>query len=229
MLEQFGPELWISDGSNVQVFGFHYPTRMAVIRLSSGDLFIWSPTPISDGLRAEIDNLGPVRHIVAPNSLHHLSLSEWQAAYPDAKVYAPPKLREKRKDIDFDGDLGNSPNPDWADEIDQVAVLGNLITTEIVFFHVKSGTVLFTDLIQQFPDDWFSGWRCVIAKLDLMVGSELSVPRNFRTAFTNRSQTRVALKQIFAWPAKQVLLAHGAPVTEDAKTFIARAFRWLKV
>lgn len=35
-------------------------------------------------------------------------------------------------------------------------MLGNLITTEVVFFHVKSGTVLFTDLIQQFPANWFS-------------------------------------------------------------------------
>ncbi len=28
---------------------------------------------------------------------------------------------------------------------------GNVITTEVVFFHVRSGTVLFTDLLQQLP------------------------------------------------------------------------------
>jgi Domain of unknown function (DUF4336) len=229
MLEQFGADIWISDGGNVQAFGFHYPTRMAVLRLVNGDLFIWSPTPISDGLKAEVDRLGPVRHIVAPNSLHHLSLLDWRGAYPNAKLYAPPKLRDKRTDIEFDDDLGDAPSVDWAGEIEQVVVQGNLITTEVVFFHVKSGTVLFTDLIQQFPDDWFSGWRRFIAKLDLMVGSEPSVPRKFRVAFTDRKAARASIGRVLAWPAKQVLLAHGAPVVKDAKGYLVRTFRWLIV
>ncbi len=229
MLEQFGPEIWISDGKEVQVLGFHYPTRMAVVKLANGDLFIWSPIPISDDLRAEVDQLGTVRHIIAPNSLHHLSLLEWQGAYPTAKLYAPPKLREKRKDIAFDDDLTDTPISDWSGEIDQVPVQGNLITTEVVFFHAKSGTVLFTDLIQQFPDTWFTGWRRVIAKLDLMVGPEPSVPRKFRVAFTGRKAARRSLEQILAWPSQQVLLAHGAPVTKDATDYLARTFRWLMV
>jgi len=99
---------------------FHYPTRMAVIRLSDGRLFIWSPVRLTEILRAEVDTLGRVAHIIAPNSLHHLFLVEWKSTYPGAKVYAPPGLRKKRKDIAFDADLGNAPSPDWAGEIDQV-------------------------------------------------------------------------------------------------------------
>jgi hypothetical protein len=38
MSEQFGHKIWIADGSEVAVIGFHYPTRMAVIRLSGGRL-----------------------------------------------------------------------------------------------------------------------------------------------------------------------------------------------
>lgn len=176
-----------------------------------------------------IDTLGAVRHIVAPNSLHHLSLPEWQAAYPDAKLYAAPKLRQKRKDIQFDADLEVVPPTDWAKEIDQVMVAGNRITTEVVFFHRKSGTVLFTDLIQQFPPNWFSGWRNLVAKLDLMIGPEPSVPRKFRMAFNNRPVARIAIGKIQTWPAKQVLLAHGTPVIHDAPAFLRRAFGWLKV
>lgn len=227
MLEPFGRDIWISNGSDVEVFGFHYPTRMAVIRLSGGGLFIWSPIPLSDTLRSKVDALGPVQHIIAPNSLHHLSVPDWQKAYPNAKVHAPPKLRKKRKDIKFDDDLGDSPNSGWDGEIDQVIVRGNLITTEVVFFHTKSGTVLFTDLIQQFPDSWFSGWRKVVAKLDLMISPEPSVPRKFRMAFTNRRAARASFERIYNWPAQKVLMAHGTPVTSDAKAFIRRAFIWL--
>jgi hypothetical protein len=226
-VRQFGHEIWIADGPPVVIAGFHYPTRMAVIRLSDGDLFIWSPMQITDSLRAQVDALGQVRHIVAPNSLHHLFLAEWKSAYPGATLYAPPGLREKRKDIVFDADLGNAPNADWVRDLDQVLMQGNLITTEVVFFHVNSGTVLFTDLIQQLPANLFSGWRALVAKLDLMFGPEPSVPRKFRFAFTHRRAARESLQRVFAWPAQKVLMAHGTPVEKDAQAFLRRAFGWL--
>jgi len=227
MLKEFGREIWIADGPDVAVFGFHYPTRMAVVRLRDGSLFIWSPIKLTDSLRSAVDAAGEVRHIIAPNSLHHLFLQEWKRAYPGAKVYAPPGLRKRRADIVFDADLGSEPSPDWAEEIDQVLMHGNLITTEVVFFHAGSATVLFTDLLQQLPANRIAGWRALVAKLDLMAGLEPSVPRKFRLAFTNRRAARDALGHILAWPAEKVLMAHGTPVEKDAPAFLRRAFGWL--
>jgi hypothetical protein len=97
----------------------------------------------------------------------------------------------------------------------------------VIFFHVGSGTVLFTDLIRQFPVSLFSSWRGLAAKLDLMTGSEPSVPRKFRIAFTNRRAARDSLQRIFAWPAERLLMAHGTPVEKDAQAFLRRAFGWL--
>lgn len=227
MLNEFGRAIWIAQGAEAVVAGFRYPTRMAVMRLSDGGLFVWSPIAFTDDLRAAVDALGPVRHIVEPNSLHHLHLSEWRRAYPGARLHAPPGLRTKRADIAFDADLGDAPSPDWAGEIDQVLVRGNRITTEAVFFHVASGTVLFTDLLQQIPAPMLSGWRALVAKLDLMVGPEPQVPRKFRIAFTDRRAARDALGRILAWPAEKVLMAHGTPVETDAPEYLRRAFRWL--
>jgi Domain of unknown function (DUF4336) len=215
MLQPFGEEIWLADGPTTAVIGFRYPTRMAVIRLSDGALFIWSPIPLADELRAAVDALGDVRYVIAPNSLHHLFLGEWRRAYPGAKLYAPPGLRERRKDIDFDGDLADAPPPEWSEEIDQVMVGGNLITTEVVFFHRGSRTVMFTDLIQHFGPTWFTGWRAVVARLDLMVAPEPQTPRKFRNAFLNRRAARAAVRRILAWPAKKVLMAHGAPIEDD--------------
>jgi hypothetical protein len=227
MLKEFGPEIWTADGPDVTAgLGFHYPTRMAVIRLADGDLFIWSPTALTDALRADVDALGKVRHLVAPNSLHDVFIGDWKRAYPDAHLYAPPGLQEKRKDLAFDGELASAPMP-WAGQIDQVLMLGNLITTEAVFFHIKSGTVLFTDLLQQFPANWFSGWRALIAKWDLMTAPEPSVPRKFRMAFTNRRAARASLERVLSWPAQKVLMAHGTPVMQDGRALIGRAFQWL--
>lgn len=226
-LRLFGPEIWLVDGPETDVIGFRYPTRMAVIRLTGGDLFVWSPVALSADLKAEIAVLGEVRHLVAPNSLHHLFLDEWRRAYPRARLYAAPGLRKRRTDIDFDGELGDTPPLEWARNLDQVIVRGNAITTEVVFFHQESGSVLFTDLIQQFRPGWFTGWRALVARLDLMVEPEPSVPRKFRIAFVDRPAARSALRRILDWPSSKVIIAHGVPVERDGQAFIARAFHWL--
>ena len=228
MLREFGPNIWITDGPTVTAAaGFRYPTRMAIVRLTNGDLVLWSPTALTDDLRAEVETLGVARYLVAPNSLHHTFLGDWQRAYPDATVYAPPRLREKRQDIRFDADFSDGPIAAWAGEIDHAIMWGNRIMTEVVFFHHQSGTAIFTDLIQQFPRGWFTGWRALVARLDLMTAAEPAVPRKFRVAFTDRHAAREALRRILAWPAEKVLIAHGPPITDGGQAFLRRAFRWL--
>ncbi len=228
MLKEFGPEIWLANGPTLTAAaGFHYPTRMAVIRLTNGELVVWSPIELSDALRAAVQALGTVRYLAPPNSLHHTFLGDWQRAYPEAGVFAPPGLREKRKDIRFDGDFSDAPIAAWAGEIETAILRGNRITTEVVFFHCRSGTTIFTDVIQSFPPDWFAGWRALVARMDLMVAKEPSVPRKFRVAFTDRRAAREALRRILAWPTKKVLMAHGPPIIDDGQAFLRRAFRWL--
>ena len=223
----FGPEIWVADGPVTPFYGFAYPTRMAVIRLSDGGLFVWSPIALSDSLRFAIEALGPVRHLVSPNALHHLFLAEWKSAYPRARLYAPPRLRRKRRDLAFDAELGDGPEPAWAGEIDQVVVRGSFMLTEIVFFHRRSRTVLFADLIQNFPRDWFQGWRGVLARLGGIVAPNPGTPSDWRSTFVNRRATRRALGQVLAWPIEHVLIAHGTLPTEDGVAFVRRALAWV--
>lgn len=229
MLRPFGENLWLTDGPTTSVGGFVYPTRAAILRLADGSLFIWSPVRLTEALRSAVGTLGEVRHLVAPNSLHHLYLDDWRRAWPEAILYAPPGLRRKRRDLVFDADLDDTPPPAWAGQIDQVRVVGNLITTEVVFFHRASRTVLFTDLIQHFGPEAFSGWRRIVAGLDLMTASEPEVPRKFRVAFMDRRRARAALARILAWPADRVVMAHADPLETGGQDFIARTFRWLRI
>ena len=205
-LVQFGPEIWIADGPVTSFHSFPYPTRMAVIRLSDGSLFVWSPVALSDSLCASVDALGPVRHLVSPNALHHLFLGEWKSAFPAARVYASPRLRRKRKDLTFDAELDDAAEPDWATDIDQVVMHGSFALTEVVFFHRSSHTALFADLIQNFPRDWFKGWRGFLAR---------------------HGAVRVSLEKVLAWPIERVLIAHGDLPTGDGVAFVRRAFTWL--
>lgn len=164
-LRPFAEDLWVAEGPIVSVAGFRYPTRMAVIRLADGGLFVWSPIALSPGLKREVLSLGQISFIVAPNTLHHLYLQEWASAFPGASLAAAPGLSEKRKDLRFDRVLDGQPDAVWSGDVDYVVFWGNLITAEVVFFHYGSRTVLFADLLQNFRPGWFPGWRGLVAPL----------------------------------------------------------------
>jgi hypothetical protein len=227
-LQVFGPYIWIADGPMVPFLpGFPYPTRMTLIRLSDGSLWVWSPVPLSPALKAEIDALGAVRHVVSPNLLHHLFLGEWKKAYPEARLYASPGLGRRRKDLAFDAEVGDSADPAWAADIDQVAVRGSVAMTEVVFFHHASRTAIFADLIESLPGDWLRGWRGLLARLDGITAQNPGAPREWRLTFLRRRTARAALKRILAWPIERVVIAHGDPVTAGGHGFVRRAFDWL--
>lgn len=227
MLLEFGANIWTCEGPVVIAGGgFHYPTRMVVLRLSNGNLVVWSPVALTDDLAEELGRLGPIAYIVAPNSLHDTFFAQWQSRFPAATALGAPGLRQGRADLHI-AEFGDTPIGDWAGEIECVAVGGNAITTEVVCFHHASRTAIFTDLLQQFPRGWFSGWRAAIAWLDLMTGSEPHVPRKFRVAFTDRAPARSAIARILSWPTKGVIMAHGTPVERHGQEFLQRAFAWL--
>lgn len=226
----FGPDIWLAKGPTVTgAMGFRFPTRMAVIRLpDDGGLWIWSPVEMTKDLRTAIDELGVVRHLVAPNSLHHMFLANWAKTYPDAKVHAAPGLSAKTTGTSIHCTLDDDPNPAWQETLGQVVIRGNKITSEVVFFHRPSATVLVTDFIQQLPQGWYTGWRALIARADLMTAPVPSVPRKFRLATTDKTAARHAVRKILEWPADRLVFAHGSPIEVNARATLENTFRWLQ-
>lgn len=226
-LQSFGPEIWTCEGPVVDFYGFPYPTRMAIIRLADGSLFVWSPVALDDDLKAEVDALGHVAHLVSPNKIHHLFLGIWRDAYPTAVMHAGPGLSRRRPDLAFTGELGDEPVAAWAEDIDQVHFSGSFVMTEIVFLHRKSRTAIFADLIENFPPDWFKGWRAVLARLDGIVSPNYGAPREWRATFWRRRNARAALGKILAFAPERVVIAHGEMAHSEGERFIRNAFRWL--
>ena len=58
-------------------FKVPFSTRMTVIRLQNGGLWVHSPTKPNDNLLFEIKQLGEVKHLIAPNVLHYSYINEW--------------------------------------------------------------------------------------------------------------------------------------------------------
>src|SRR5262245_1568336 len=91
-----------------RVLGMELGVRMTVIRLQDGGLFLHSPVRLDPELKKEMDSLGPVRCLVGPNLFHHLSLRPWREDYPEARLFGVSGLPEKRKNLKFDGVLGET-------------------------------------------------------------------------------------------------------------------------
>ncbi|WP_263477948.1 DUF4336 domain-containing protein [Francisella sp. XLW-1] len=124
----------------------------------------------------EVSKLGNIKYLISPNKIHHLFLQDWLELYPNAEVYASPDLREKRKDINFKADLKDSPEPEWQDEIDQLIFKGSRVMQEVVFFHKPSKTLILTDLIENFDENYFTGFKGMIAKLSGIVAPNGKTP-----------------------------------------------------
>jgi len=226
-LDNIGDEIWIADGPTVSFYGFPYPTRMALVRLESGDLWVWSPVDIDSELRAEIDALGRVRHVVSPNKIHHLFLGVWAEHWPEARLYASPGLEKRRTDLDFEAELGDEPEPAWDGQIDQVVVRGSFAMEEVVFFHRRSSTCLVCDLIQRHDPDRLSGWKGVLMRLDGLVGADGSTPREWRLSFIHRSRARAAAETALGWRPERLVVAHGDWAPDHGTEALQHGLRWL--
>ena len=227
MLKEFGPSLYVADGPTVSFYGFPYPTRMAVARLSDGSAWVWSPVALTDELVESVNAIGPVRYIVSPNKIHHLFLAEWSERWPEARVYAPPGLAQRKPDLRFDAELGDEPDPAWADDIDQVIFRGSLFMEEVVFFHRTSRTAIVCDLIQRHPEATMTGWKGTLMRLDSLVGKHGSTPREWRASFLRRNKARKAREKVLSWKPERLLIAHGECAQSGSTEIIGRALSWM--
>ena len=227
MIKEFAPSLYVADGPAVSFYGFPYPTRMAVVRLSDGTAWVWSPVALTDTIVDFMSNFDAVRHIVSPNKIHHIFLTEWREQWPEARIYAPPGLAQRKPELQFDAELGDQPDPAWAADIDQVIFHGSFAMEEVVFFHHASRTVIVCDLIQRHPEAAMSGWKGMLMRLDGLVGEKGSTPREWRASFLRRSKARAAREKLLRWKPDRLLIAHGDCAQTAATSIIDRALSWI--
>ena len=228
-LQEFGKNLWIADGPLVRDMGLLFPTRMTVAKLSTGDLWLSSPVPVSPETLEHITDKGPVRYLVAGTPRHVWRLSEWHKLFPEAELWGPkpsPMTLNKER-LPFTGILGDTPPAGWAADLDQLPFKGNPLIEEVVFLHKPSGTAILDDLIQNVPPLEGSPIRNAVFRVAGVAYPNGGVPLDGRLSFVHHAVARRSLEKLLSWDFDKLIIAHGPCVEKDAKAFVERAFSWL--
>jgi uncharacterized protein DUF4336 len=220
-LRMLAPNLWVADRPLKLAVG-DIRTRMTVIRLADGGLFLHSPVRLDTDTRQALDDLGPVRAVVAPSRVHHIFVGDYLSAYPEARVYGAPGLPEKRRDLKFHGVLSDQAAPEWNGEIAQHLFRGAPSINEVVFFHSRTRSLILTDLAFNVPADRTSGARLFY----WLVGAagRFGPHRLVRLLIRDRRAARDSVDTILRWDFDRVIVTHGEVLETGGREQFAAAF-----
>ena len=232
-LKPVAGNLWIVDSGPLHAFGLlPLPVRMSVVRLSDGTVWLHSPTRYDAALHRAILELGPVRHIVAPNVAHWVHLAAWQRHCPEATTWAAPNLRRRgpvrRAALRLDRDLGETAPEAWAGDIAQTIVPGGLGFREVAFFHQTSRSLILTDLVVNLEPGRLPLPMRPLARLAGITAPDGRAPIYLRAVVRlRRAEAARAAGRLLAWGPERVLFAHGAWFARDGAAALRRSLRWL--
>ena len=199
-------------------------TRMTVVRLRDGSLWVHSPISPTPDLIDGLKSLGAVRYVVAPNKSHHLFFLAFLDAHPDAQGFISAGLELKRPDLSrFQHIPRDAP---WTSEIQGFFIEGLPILNETVWFHVDSGTLILTDLLFCFAES-NRGIAALVSKL-LGVYGKLGMSRTMKLAVKDKRALASSVLPLLSLPVQRVVVAHDQIVEEQPQQELKEAFAWLR-
>ena len=190
-----------------------FTTRMTVVRLGNGDLFLHSPIAFEDRLADQLQGMGTIRYLISPNQWHYAHIGEWQRVFPGTVAWASPGVRRRARsrhiDVHFTRELDEEAPEEWRDEIDQTLIPGGVFK-EFVFFHKASRTLILTDTIMNMDlDKLDEPWRTA-TKLSGMCHPQGQIFFGMRLPLlVQKAKRRAAFRKIRSWRPDRIVLSHG--------------------
>jgi hypothetical protein len=223
-LRPLAKDIWVAERPQT-FYGLPVGTRMTVIRLHGERLLLHSPVALDAGLRAQLDAIGRVRYVVAPNRVHHLYAGEVARVYPDARLWVAPGLDRKRPDLSFVAVLGDEPPEEWREDVQQTFFRGRPYENEVTFFHRASRTLILCDLAFNFGPRAAAPTR-MLMKLIRSYG-HFGPSRLDPLLIRDRVAARKSLERILAWDFDRVVVAHGEILESGGREALREGYAWL--
>ena len=222
MFEEVTSGIWITHRPQ-RFWGVETGTRMTIVRLSNGGLFVHCPVELDAETRSTVDALGPVRAVASSSLYHHLYAGQWLEAYPDALFCACPGLEQKRSDLAWGHILGDEPHELWKDDLDQLFFSARF-EKEVVFFHRASRTLVTADALLNLSEHPSRMTRLVAL---FMLNTAPGKGWMERFAVRDWKLARKQVDRMLEWDIERILLAHGGIVRANGREVLRQAYAWL--
>jgi hypothetical protein len=218
-MNSIGEDIWVHNDT-MKLMGTTLALRMTIIKLSSGLLWVHSPTALDAALKNEIAKLGPVGFIVGASNGHNIWLQQWQDAFPDAHLYVsggiPKKLKLKNYQL-----LDEKTDNVWADDLQLAYMPAVSFFNESVFLHNKSASLIVTDLIQNHSAKRPAGFAGFITRflLEPLGFKGMCIAPPLKLGFTIKDKPNFAafIEKIRVWNFKRIIVTHGDIIESNAK------------
>jgi hypothetical protein len=216
---EIAPGLW-SIERQVRFAGAVLPSRSTLVDVGSGRLLLLSPP--ADAC-AELDRLGAISAVVAPNSFHYLYAASCVGRHPDAQLFVAPGLTQRVPGLPRAFELSDDLAPAWRDALPYVVLGPHRGLSEVLFFHARSRTLILTDVASNVVQ--------LRGAYERLLARASGLPRGFGTSrnarqllLRDRESARKALRAAAGWPFERIVVAHGAVLERDAQRAFAAAF-----
>jgi len=205
LLQKIDENIWYCNHL-LKKFPMVFNIRMVVVRLSSGGLWLHSPVPIGDKLFKQINSLGKVEHIVAPNCFHHLFASSAKTRFSEAVLWAAPGLKQRKKDILFDAVI-NDEVTDWGNTLEYEHIGGMIKMNEVIFLHKPSKTLICSDFVFNITGEP----NFLMKMLWRIAGTykKFGQSRVWRFLVGNSFDEVYSVNKILKWDFVRIVMAHG--------------------
>jgi Domain of unknown function (DUF4336) len=217
---EFAKDLFVEE-SAVKFYGFRVQTRMAAIRLPGARLLLYSPVSLTTRLRQELEELGEISFIVSPNKIHNLTLMDYRAAFPKAKLFVPPGLPGRLPALAFDEILSEEPIAAWSPDLKHVLTRGNAFFVEALFFHGPSRTFLVGDFVERIGPGVASLFARGVARIFGVRSHPMASPE-FRYYTIDPEAFAESIAEVLQWPIERVFLCHGELIEDKGREVVAQ-------
>lgn len=221
-MKKIDTDLWVWESYFTSI-GCKGSTRMTIIR-NKNELFIHSPIALKDTDYEFLKSLGNVKHVVAPNLMHHMYLRDFHAQFPDAQYWLPEGLEKK---------IGDFPSHKILDDNDPVLSTDFLLQcrfdghkiNETVFFHIPTSTLITADLLYNYRAEQYTAEKIFF----WLIGSygKPTVPFYHKYALKEKNAVTRFLGKVARWPAKRIIMSHGNIIENESAPEILRS-AWMK-
>lgn len=200
----------------LKLVGCSLGRNVTVIRLSTGQLVVHSTAPFTQEDISRILSWGEPAWLVDSTNFHDTCADLGRAAFPDIPYLIPSGFPKAT------GRLEHSILPcpeEWGDELQVVELAGMPKLNEHVFFHAPSRTLILSDLLFNLGED-AGKWTTFFFRVVSGMSGYPNQSRLFRSMIRDPDAFRRTLDIMMEWDFERVIVAHGEPITVDAKEIV---------